>query len=177
MADALDLQAALVEFQGICLEALDDTPAGRPKCSYISPGPPPWDILDCLVVWTSGPAIADTFPLQPSLSPGHRVQVQGQVILVGVIATIIRCGYELDETNPSSVDPDAITAIAKQTNADLWAILNHLRAAKRQERLFAPKEREFFIDPAVALNQEGGAAGWQITVRTALHGYPVNGDE
>lgn len=169
---SLDLQAALLEFQQVCLVALDDTPAGRPPCTYISPGPPPWDVEDCLVVWTTGPALADTSPTTPSLSPGHRAQAYGEVNLIGITATILRCSYVLDDTNPGgSIDPEKITAVAAQTNADIWAVWNHVRAAKRAGTLFAPTDREFVFDPSVALNQEGGAAGWQINVRTSLDGY------
>lgn len=165
-----------MEFQEVCLVALDDTPAGRPPCTYISPGPPPWDILDCLVVHTSGPNVGDTFPLQPSLAPGHRVQTNGQVNLVAITATIIRCGVMPDEVG-GGFDAERATTVARQTNADVWAIWNHVRSAKRRGALFAPVERELFMDPAVALNQLGGAAGWAVTVRTSLDGYAVLGDE
>lgn len=177
MAGSLDLHAACLELQEACLVALADTPDGAPECSYISPGPPPWDTFPCLIVYAVGPAPGDTFPLQPALAPGHRVTTNGQVNLVTITATILRCAWEVADDAPEVIDPAAITKTAEQTNADVWALWNHLRAAKRAGTLFAPREREFFLEPPAAVNQQGGAAGWQFTVRTELGGYPVGGAE
>lgn len=172
MPGASDLHAMCEDYLSLCLHALADTPAGAPACSYVSSGPPPWDILDCVVVHTPGPVVADTLPQTTALTPGHRVTTNGEVIIVALVATVLRCGYVLDE-GAQGIDPAAITAVAAQTNADLWAVQNHLRAAKRAGTLFPPREREFFIDPAVAVNQEGGAAGWQIGIRVQLGGYAI----
>lgn len=170
MADSLDLYNCMVEFFGVCLAATADTPEGEPNCAYICAGPPAWDSFPCLIVHSGGPAVGDTFPLQPSLAPGHRVTTNAQVNLVSITATILRCAAILDDNGqaPSVEEQDSA---ARQTSADLWAIWNHVREAKKAGTLFAPREREFFFDPAVAVNQQGGAAGWQITVRTALYGY------
>lgn len=170
MAGSLDLFDALQEFFDVCLAATADTPEGQPSCAYISAGPPAWDTYPCLVVHSGGPALGDTFPLQPSLAPGHRATTNAQVNLVSMTCTILRCAAVIDDEGQlPTVEEHA--AAAEQVCADLWAIWNHLREAKRNGDLFAPREREFFFDPAVPVNQQGGAAGWQITVRTALDGY------
>lgn len=165
-----DLYDLCVEYLTACLAALADTPAGPPSRFYISPGPPAWDCCDQLTVHTGGLVVADTFPLQPMLAPGHRVQNQGRVNLVYLVATILRCAPTLGE-NGELPDVAAFNTAARQTNADLWAIWNHLTRAKRDGTLFQPDQVEVFFDPAVALNQQGGCAGWAIQLRVSLEGY------
>lgn len=164
------LYEALAEVLAVCVTALEDTPDGPPDCRYLAPGPPPWDSMPCLIVYAGGPQVAETLPLAPVLSPGHRVAVMAEVDLVSITATILRCAPALDDAGqmpPLSV----FDATTRQTSADLWAVWAHLKQAKRDETLFSPKEREFFLDPAVAVNQEGGACGWQVTLRTQIDGY------
>lgn len=160
----------LEEFFEACVEALRDTPAGPPDCAYIAEGPPPWDACPCLIVWAGGPATADTLPLQPMLSPGHRAESQGMVNLVSITATVLRCSTLFDDSGHPP-QPAQHAAVAEQTSADVWAIRNHVRAAKKAETLFAPRSRELFFDPTVAVNPMGGCAGWQIPFRVTLDGY------
>lgn len=171
MGASTDLFAAMDEFFQACYLALADTPGGQPECAYICEGPPSWDTCPCLVVHAGGPRIADTFPLQPSLAPMHRATVQGQVNLLTLTATILRCSPQISEDGSTLPTPAAHAVAARETSADLWAIWNHLLQMKRLETLFPPKDREFTIDPAVAVNTQGGCAGWQITIQTALGGY------
>lgn len=170
---------ALENLLAVTLAALDTIPTfdasldGAPGCAYIAPGPPPWDTYPCVIAYTSGPAVADTFPLQPSLSPGHRTTRHGEVNLVAMSVVVLRCAWEPSDEAPDTIDGDAITRSARQSSADLWAALSGIRQAKREERLFAPEDREFFIDPTVAVNQQGGAVGWQVNLRTQLDGYSI----
>lgn len=161
---------ALNELLDRVVIALGDTNDGPPACRYISEGPPVWDAVPSLVVWAGAPALADTFPLQPSLAPGHRATVQGQVNLVTITTTILRCATTLDNAGKTP-PPAAHAAVAQQISQDIWAIWNHLNKAKRAGLLFAPRERELFFDPAQPMNQEGGACGWQIPIRVQLDGY------
>ena len=63
-------------------------------------------------------------------------------------------------------------AAARETCADLWAIWNHIATRKRSGDLFPPQRtRELWLDPAIAVNQQGGACGWAIQVRVRLDGY------
>lgn len=164
-----DLHDLCLEYLDACALALEDTPAGPPGRQAVSTGPPP---LDCeqLIVYTAGPAVADTSPLQPALAPGHRAANQGMVNLVFLVASVIRCVPGIDDyaNFPSG---DEITAAALQTNADLWAIWNHIARRKRDATLFAPKEREMFMDPAVTIAQGGGFGGWIVQIRVQLDGY------
>lgn len=170
MAGSIDLFAAAEQFFDLCRVALADTPDGVPECAYLSPGPPPWDACPCLIVHIGGPVVADTLPLQPALAPAHRIATFGEVNMVAITATILRCTPTIDEGGrlPS---PAEFNAATRQTSCDLWAIWNHVAQAKRDGALFPPRERELLIEPSVALNQQGGAAGWQFTLRTQLDGY------
>lgn len=167
---SLDLFDAMQAFFDVCLAALADTPAGAPECAYMTPGPPAWDSMPCLIVHTPGPSVADTFPLQPVLGPAHRIASYGSVNLIGITATILRCAPVLTEGGdlPSIAE---FTAATQQSSADVWAIWNHVQEAKRTGVLFAPREREFLMDSPIAVNQQGGACGWQIGIRTELDGY------
>lgn len=164
------LYDALTELFDLCVVALADTPDGAPECRHLTPGPPSWDVVPSLFVWAGGPAVADTFPLQPALAPAHRVTTMGQVDLVSITATILRCAPMLTDDGGLPSDQE-FTDTTRQTSADLWAIWNHIKQAKRTGQLFGPPERELFMDPAVAVAQQGGACGWNITLRTQLDGY------
>lgn len=170
MGGVSDLYDALVEFFGVCKTALAETASGCPECAYISPGPPAWDSCPCLIVYSGGPTVGDTFPLQPALAPLHRIQLERQVNLVALTAIALRCQPIIDEGGrlPS---PDEQAAAAREVLEDAWALWNHLRAAKTAGTLFAPREREFELTPGIAYNPQGEAVGAAITVRTQLDGY------
>lgn len=164
------LYEALEEFYAVCKTALASTDGGLPDCNYIAAGPPAWDSCPCLIVWAGGPAVGNTFPLQPALAPMHRVQLERQVNLVPMTAISLRCQPLIDEHGhlPS---PEEHAAAARLVLEDAWALWNHLRAAKSAGTLFAPKEREFSLEPGVAYNPQGAAVGAAITVQTQIDGY------
>jgi hypothetical protein len=170
MAGSGDLYAAMVEFFDACVRALADTPDGAPECRYIAEGAPAWDVCPCLVVHCGGADIGQTFPLQPALATAHRVAVQGEVDLIVLTATILRCAPSLDDQGHLPT-PESHALAAQQTSADLWAIWNHLKTEFRAEVIFAPKTREFAFEPAISVNPGGGCAGWQIPLRVQLGGY------
>lgn len=165
-----DLQALAQEYLDACVTALSDTPLGAPDRSFVSPGPPSWDCCPQLSVHVGGPVVADTLPLQPTLAPSHRVARGIEVNVVLLTATILRCDPTLDDEG-SFPDAAELTATAAQTNADLWAIWQYVKAAKRENILWGPKEREFGFEPAIPQKQEGGCCGWEIPVRVMLPGY------
>lgn len=165
-----DLFAIADEYLDACVLALADTPEGPPDRCFVSPGVPAWDCPDQLTVHVGAPLVADTLPLQPSLAPTHRVTVQAEVDIIVLTATILRCVPTIDDFG-NLPSPAAIDAASQQVCADLWAIWNHVKSMKRAGTLFPPREREFALDPAVSLQQAGGAAGWQIPIRVNLEGY------
>lgn len=166
-----DLFDVCSEWLAACEAAVATTDAGAIDRSFVSPGPPAWDCCPQLTVH-GGYAIADTAPLIPTLAPGHRSTVQGGVVLVPLVATIIRCIPTLGDYSGSEFVPKAaLEASAMSTHADLWAILNHTWDQHSRGILFAPESRELFFDPAVPLVPAGGCAGWQIQIRVSLYGY------
>lgn len=163
-----DLFDLCEEYLEACVSALgSDVPDRR----FVNYGPPAWDCPEQLTVHAGGPVVADTLPLQPSLEPAHRAAVQGMVNMVSLTATILRCVPMIEEDGDAP-SPQDIEVASRQTCSDVWAIWNWLVSKKADGTLFPPREsRELFIDPAVAVNPQGGAAGWQITVRVQLDGY------
>lgn len=166
---ARDLFTAANEYLVACHEALATTQEGAPTRYFISPGPPAWDCPDQLTVHVGGPSVADTLP-QGVLDPGHRATVTGQVNLVVLTATILRCAPTVDDDG-NFPTPQQLDAASTVLLDDLWAIWNYVRSAKTNDALFPPRERELIQDPAIALAPQGGIAGWQITVRVQLGGY------
>lgn len=166
----LDLEVAAQEYLDACVAALDGTPGGQPECFYLSPGPPPWDSPDCVVVHVGGVALADTYPLVPSLAPGHRIVSAGEVNYPQFTATVLRCAPVLPDDGASLSAAD-FNAASHIMYADLWAIWNYVKNAKAAGTLFGPSQRDMQIDPAVAVNQSGGVCGWQIPVRVNVYGY------
>jgi len=174
-----DLYDFAVDYRDVCLTALAETAAGKPDCVYLSPGPPLLDIdvlstNGCLTVHVGPPTIADTLPLQPAMAPLHRIVSQGEVNLVPFTATIARPSPQVDESG-IIYDADASNRVSKQVYSDLWAIWNHVRAAKNAGLLFPPQQREMELQPALPIPQQGGVCGWQITVRVNVYGYAPAG--
>lgn len=169
-----DLYDLADEYLTACHAALELTAAGAPARYYVSPGPPVFDCPEQLTVHAGGSVVADTFPLQPSLSPGHRVQAYGQVNIVPLTATIIRCTPTIDD-NGNLPTPAELDAVSRTICADLWGIWQYVKNKVHDGTLFATTHsaREFFFDPAVPLVQQGMASGWQITVRVQLDGYSI----
>jgi hypothetical protein len=172
---ATDLYDLCDEYLTACVAAVATAPGGEIDRFFVSPGPPAWDCCPQLTVHAGGPAEGDTAPLNPPLQPGHRAEV-GIVNLVAMTATVIRCVPTFDEQTGRFPDAASIDAAAQATLGDCWAIWNHLLTLKRAGGIFAgldgdAREREMFLDPAVALNTSGGCAGWQLQIRVQLWGY------
>lgn len=166
------MQVLCQEYLDACIAALAVTTDGAPTRAFVSPGPPSWDCCPQLSVHAGGPVIADTAPLTPSLATAHRVADGLQLNMVLMTATVLRCAPDLDE-QAEFPDPSEITAVAAQTNQDVWAIWNYLSDAKKALAIWPPKEREFSFDPAIAQAQEGGCCGWEIPIRVQLSGYKI----
>jgi hypothetical protein len=168
--DLFDLAGQLLE---ACQDALEFAPAGPIDYAFISPGPPAWDAVPMLAVYAGSAAEADTAPLQPPLQPSHRIDAVGVVPMVTLTAVVLRPAPTLadDGQVPVAPPPAEITMVARDTLGDLWAIWNYLASRKRDGTLWPPHTREFLFDPAVPVNQQGGAAGWQIQLKVHLGGY------
>jgi hypothetical protein len=168
-----DLFDALSDFFEVCKFALaHGADEGCPPCAYMSEGPPAWDACPCLIAWAGAPAVGDTFPLQPSLAPMHRVELGRQVNLVPMTAVVLRCQAVIKEDG-SLPQPPEHAKVTSSILSDGWTLWNHLREAKRQGILFPGQggKREFSLEVGIAYNPQGGAAGSAVTIRTELDGY------
>lgn len=139
--------------------------------TFVSAGSPAFDCINQLTVHAGGPVIGDTLPLQPPLQPMHRIEMGMQVNLVQMTVTVIRCAAAV--SGQSNVLPSklALGHVAAITMADVWAIWNWISTHKRAQTLFGPSRREVALDPAYAIQTQGGAAGWQVPVRVQLDGF------
>lgn len=158
-------------------EALLTAPAGGiPMTSQaIWPGAPSFDCIPALYVHAGGAQFADTFPLSPPLQPHQQIVTTGEVNLVTMTITVLRCVPVVDQTQQSVLLPSAaaISQAASDCYGDLWAIWNHLKNLHRSGALFQTPSgrREFRYLPAVPVRTSGGAGGWEIPVSFELPGY------
>jgi hypothetical protein len=170
-----DLQALALELLSACGEALDTIPsyeptlAGAPSRTFISPGRPALEGCEQLCVHIDSVLDADTNP--GGLAAGRR-NVTGKLNHVRLVATVDRCVYDTrtgtDMTIPTK--PEDLEQTAAQTNADGWALWNHIFNLWRSGALFTLCG-EVFFEGLRALPEEGGRAGWTLTLRVTLGGY------
>lgn len=169
MSGPNDLFDAAAEWLALCEAAVATTTGGAIPRSFVSLGPPSWDCCPQLSVHAAV-LLADTQPFVPLIAPGHRMNVQDALALVPLVATVLRCVPTFEDSgDPPSTS--AMEAAAMAGYADAWAILSETWQGKRDGTLFAPKERELFIDPIVPLTQAGGCGGFQIQIRVQLNRY------
>jgi hypothetical protein len=175
-----DLYAAAQELMAATADAVATSPGGPIDFDHggvqaIWPGLPSYDCVPALYVHAGGAAIGDTYPLQPPLQPMQRMVTTGQVPLLQLTITVLRCVPVIEEDQQSIVLPSQalIEAAAQQVYGDLWAIWNHLKNEHRAGNLFQRPSgrREFIFDPAVPVRTSGGAGGWEIPIRVELGGY------
>lgn len=171
-----DLQATAQELLDACIDALDSIPTfepeleGAPARSFISPGQPALEGCDQLAVHVPLIQAADTSP--GGLSAGRRNAAI--VWHTTFVVTIDRCVIDTRGQSQTAMlepyRPEDLTNTARQTNADGWALWNHIYNAWQSGDLFTLCT-EVFFDGIRALPEEGGRAGWTITLRVKLDGY------
>lgn len=177
MAGPEDLYAAAETLLSAAGEALVTAPAGGINITNqaIWPGLPSFDCVPALYVHAGGPAFADTFPLSPPLQPMQQIATTGEVNLVTMTITVLRCVPVIDQSQQSTLLPSAaaISQAASDVYGDVWAIWNHLKNLHRAGTLFQTPSgrREFRFLPAFPVLTSGGAGGWQIPVSFELSGY------
>lgn len=163
-----DLQDLCQELLEAAAEALDTIPTyepqleGAPDRQLISPGVPVWDCCPQLAVYATPVSEADTSP--GGLTAGKRVSL-GRINHVTLSAEIVRC-------IPADIEPPAeeITAASAQTNADAWALWNHLFNLIESGQLLTLCQ-EVFFDGITAVSPSGGCGGWTANIRIQLDGY------
>lgn len=169
---AEDLYELANEYLRACADALALTEAGTPERVCLSPGPPAWDCCDQLTVHVGMPGISvgETRVDPGALGAGHRVASLQMVNLVTMTATILRCAPTVGQDG-SLPTVEQMNDASKRVYEDVWAVWNYCADKKRKAQLFAPKEREFYFDSALAQNQLGACCGWAIPIRVQLNGW------
>jgi hypothetical protein len=170
-----DLQSLAVEYLDACIAALDTIPTyapglgGAPVRTFISPGVP---ALDCCPQLSVHAAFGNEVVQGPSPLSGGRGATFTRVNHVTLVATIARCIPTGSSSKGNYVPPSEaeISAAAKQTNADAWALWNHLYNLVRAGQLFTLCGGVFW-EGLRPLQPSGGCGGWTLTVRVATDGY------
>lgn len=161
-----DLQALAEDLLEVAVDALDSIPtfdpglAGAPDRSYVSPGMPSFDCCDQLTVHI--PGVNEL----PQANNTHQQGARKNIVIFTVTAT--RCIPSLENGNiPEAAE---ITAAAAQTNADGWALWNHIWNAIRSGELFSICGPVSW-DGLRAINPSGGCGGYVLTLRAEVEGY------
>lgn len=179
VADATDLQAFAVALLDAAAEALDTIPtfdadlSGAPDRRFVSPGRPALEGCDQLSVHVDSALPGETFP--GGLAAGKRVKT-GQINHVVFVITAVRRVVDSRPKTKQAVMlnpyPAAdLTATAQQTNADAWALWNHLYNLAAASLPPFSLCKEVFFDAMRALPEEGARAGWLLVLRVQLDGY------
>lgn len=165
-----DLNALCEELLAASVEALDLIPGfdnsleGAPPRSFVSPGQPALECCDDgqLTVY------AASVNALPAGAP--RLDKTGMKNLVGLVVTIVRCIPSAgdDEMNPpTGVE---LSAAAKQTNADAWALWNHLFNLWVSGLLFTFCGQVYW-DGLRSITSSGNCGGWNLFLRVDWDGY------
>jgi hypothetical protein len=167
---AISTVSTLFDLAVDLLQAADDalatTEAGPPAKSYISPGIPTFDgLCDTLVVYGASLTEESTSPLNPPPSPGWRHR-RGRINLAGLTVVSARCG----STSPSPTAA-ALTADAKKSLEDGWAIWNVITQKIRNDDLFGGACSDVHYDGGLSLTPQAGLVLWQMTLRIEIGGY------
>lgn len=177
MADATDLHAIALEILELSTEALDTIPIadsdleGAPTRRFVHFGPPIADCPDQLTVHVTPIVELDTSP--GGLDAGTRTR-RAWLNSVTLVVVITRCVPTGAEGQGSWKPPTAaaLTAASAQHNADAWALWNYLHAAKASGDFLTLCDQTFF-DGLNSIIPIGDIAGWQMTIRAVVDGYPV----
>lgn len=167
-SDVTALSALADEFLTVCHTALGTTDAGAPTLYYVSPSKPVYDCCPALIVHAPSLSMEPTSPFSPPGTLGQRPRL-GMVILATLVATALRCAPK--PLKDGSVSTAAIEASAVEVQQDGWAMWNGITCAIRQETF---KDLCAFVhfDRAVAIIEQGGCVGWEMTIRAQIDGIP-----
>lgn len=169
MADSTDLYTLASELLMASVFALDTVPAddplldGAPERFFVAPGRP---ALDCCPQLTVHVDNVTESPTAVGLESGRK-STSARISLVNFIVTSVRC-LPKEQIPPI----DEIDAVARQVDADGWALWNVLWSLWASGDLFSVCG-EVFWDGLRALNPSGGCVGWTLSIRARLDGYLI----
>ncbi len=175
MAGPTDLHEIAEELLAASVEALDTIPtfspglAGAPERNFVSPGRPAFD--NCcdhggqLTVNAALIAPKQTNPTVQGIDPRF-----ARINLVQFNITIVRCIPTASGQWAEPPSSAALALAADQTDADAWALWNHLWNMVRAGTLLTLCS-ELFFDGLRALDPSGGCGGWVLALRAQVDGY------
>ncbi len=175
VAGPTDLQALALEMLAADEDALNTIPIlapgleGAPERAFVSSGLPAFDCCPQLTVHVQDITDANTTP--GGLAEGRR-NVHGKKIYVRLVTTIIRCVIDTRTGSVLTGAPSAadLQATAEQTNADAWALYNHIYSMWRSGEFLTVCSNLVF-EGARSVIEQGKCAGWTVTFRAMLDGY------
>jgi len=137
-----------------------------PSLSYLAPGTP---AIDCEMLTVHAPGVgeAPTGPAVGALDAGHRGKF-GQVTLSSLLVTVTRC--DAQPAFEDTPDPVAKAQVAERVLKDVWILWNGLYRLIETDGLFFGCG-EKYLDPAQAIQPQGGMVGWTIPIRLSIPGY------
>lgn len=175
------LYEALDELLTFAATALDTIPTfpetadldGAPETRFVVAGLPSVDC--CPAMWAYAGTVAEggTSPARSALDAGHRSGAYQRVNLATLNLLVMRCtpGFgsgPTDTTFPTSLE---LAAVARQVYADGWSLWVEISRAIKSGALFS-RCKEAYLDAGIPQDPSGGCAGWLMTMRVNLGGYP-----
>lgn len=174
MANPTDLHTLCVDVLAAAEAALNTIPGfapgleGAPARTFVSAGQPALDCCNQLSVNAAAIREGATEPF--GLGAGTRHRQNFRVNHVGVNVWITRC-LERADVIPTEAE---LEALARQVNADGWALWNELWNDARSGLLISICD-EVFFDALTPLQPSGGCSGWLLSLRVQLAGYDSQG--
>lgn len=176
MPDATDLHSFAEELLAASVEALDTIPlaspglAGAPERTYVSPGRPAFD--NCC---DQGGQLTVNYALVTprqtvNVVAGTVGRVAAMIPLVQFNITIVRCIPTASGAWGEAPTAQALDDAAAQTDADAWALWNHLYNLVLADQLLSMCQ-EVFFDGLRALDPSGGCGGSVMAIRAQVDGY------
>lgn len=151
----------------VAVEALESTPAGCPARRLVAPSTP---AIDCELVAVVVDTIT-TEPIQPNTPPtavGHQF-LTGYLVMAVMTITWARCTAQpVGRRLPTAAE---ISAKATELNRDVWAVWNTIATRAAAGSLFQGACSPLYIEDPVPLEEAGGFAGWNLTIRARINGY------
>jgi hypothetical protein len=176
-----DLHLFATDLLQAASDSLDEIPTllpgegltGAPARQFISPGPPVWDCCEMLVVHVESLPIGFTRPTSPIGASGMK-QAYGAWILQAVLTvTVGRCvpeGTTSVKGKYTPPSPAALTAAARQIDADGWALQNGI-ANRKYQGILSEVCSAMVWETFSSVDPMGGCGGWTATFRANIDGY------
>jgi len=177
--DLYEVCDELLTFAASALDSLADWPetadlAGAPDARFITPGLPAIDCCPAMWAYTGILQEAPT-STRAALDPGHRSGSLPRVSLPTVNLLVARCTPTFRQGGGADIEPptsDQLAAVARQVYADGWVLWTAISRAIRAGELLT-RCSEAYLDSGDPLDPSGGCAGWTMTLRVNLPGYPA----